>query len=109
MSQVIGEIEIESDQACVVYDAKTGRIEHLHRVITLRGGTNPERSEIETRTMELAGQNGKKTSRLRTLIVSPEQFRPGREHKVDLETGSIISKQLKNHRKHLPLPQAPEG
>jgi hypothetical protein len=95
MSQVIGDVEIESDQVCAVYDAKSGRIEHLHRVITVKGGTNPKRSEIEARAMELARQKGKKTLHLKTVLVSPEQFRPGRVHTVDLKTGSIISEQLK--------------
>ena len=99
MSQVIGDVEIESDQACAVYDARTGQIEHLHRVITLKGGTSPERSEIEARAMELAAGKGKKTSHLKTLLVSPEQFHPGMIHKVDLRTGSIISKQRKRRRK----------
>jgi hypothetical protein len=109
MLQLIGDLETESDQACVVYDAKTGRIEHLHRVITLKGGTNPERSEIEARAMELAGQKEKKTSSLKTLIVSPEKFRPGREHKVDLKTGLIISKPFKQRHKRMPLTQAGGG
>jgi hypothetical protein len=63
MSQVIGDVEIEFDQICAVYDAKTGRIEHLHRVITPKGGTNPERSEIEARRWNLPP---KKEKRLRT-------------------------------------------
>jgi hypothetical protein len=74
----------------------------VHRVITLKGGTKPKRSEIEARTMELAVQDGKKTSHLKTLLVSPEQFHPGMVHKVDLRTGSIISKQRKRQRKQVP-------
>jgi hypothetical protein len=99
MLHVIGDVEIESDQAYAVYDAKTGRIEHLHRVITLKGGTNPEPGEIEARAMEFAAQNAKKTSQLKTLLVSSEQLRPGRVHKVDLKTGSIISKPPDHQRK----------
>jgi len=99
MLQLIGDIEIESDQACAVYDANTGRVEHLHRVITLKGGTKPERSKIEARAMEFATENAKKTSQLKTLLVSPEQLHLGTAHKVDLKTGSIISKPLKQLRK----------
>ena len=99
MLQLIGDVELESDQACAVYDANTGRIEHVHRVVTLKGGTNPEPGEIEARAMEFAAQNAKKTSQLKTLLVSPEQLHPGTAHKVDLKTGSIISKPLKQRRK----------
>jgi len=54
---------------------------------------------MEARTLELAAQKGKKTSQLKTLLVSPEQLHLGRAHKVDLKTGSIISKPLKQRRK----------
>jgi len=97
--QLTGDVELESDQACIVYDANTGRIQHLHRVITLKGGTKPEPSEIEARAMEFAAQKGKKTSQLKTLLVSSEQLHLGTAHKVDLKTGSIISKPLKQLRK----------
>jgi hypothetical protein len=74
MSQVIGDVEIESDQVCAVYDAKSGRIEHLHRVITLKGGTNPKRSEIEARAMELARQKGKRPRTSKHCSCHPSNF-----------------------------------
>lgn len=99
MLQLIGDVELESDQACAVYDPNTGRIEHVHHVITLKGGTKPERSVIEAKAIEFATQKGEKTSQLKTLFVSPEKLRPGTVLKVDLKRGSIISKELKQQRK----------
>ena len=59
MLQLIGDVELESDQACAVYDPNTGRIEHVHHVITLKGGTKPDRSVIEARAIEFATQREK--------------------------------------------------
>ena len=88
-------IDLESEQVCAVYDAKTGLIHHVHRVITLKGGTAPSRSEIEARAVELATQKEKTASKFKTLHLSPEQLHPGATHTVDPKTGSLVSKPIK--------------
>jgi hypothetical protein len=92
--ETIGNIEVASDQACVVYDAKTGRIQHVHRVITLRGGDEPKRSEIETRAIDAARKSSPKLQ-LKTLVVPSEQLYPGATHKVDPKKRSLVSKAIK--------------
>jgi hypothetical protein len=93
------DIELESDHACAVYDAKTGRIEHVHRVITLKGGKTPERTEIEARAIEMATRNGRAASQLKTLLVSADKLHEGARYKVDLKTGSLISEPVKRRPK----------
>lgn len=89
---------VESDRICAVYDAKTGRIHHLHRVITLKGGPSPSPAEIEARAIELAMEKGKSSAKFKTLHLSPEQLHPGARHKVDPKTGSLISKPVKERK-----------
>jgi hypothetical protein len=93
--QITGKIEVESDQAWVVYDEKTGRIQHVHRVVTLKGGTEPKRSEIEARVMDIAAKKGRDVSQSKTLMVSPDQLQPGATHKVDPKKRTLVSKPIK--------------
>jgi hypothetical protein len=92
--ETIGNIEVASDQACVVYDTKTGRIQHVHRVITLRGGDEPKRSEIETRAIDAARKSSSKLQ-LKTLVVPSEQLHSGATHKVDPKKRLLVSKAIK--------------
>ena len=88
--------EVASDQACVVYDATTGRIHHVHRVVTLRGGAEPKRSDIEARAIEFASAHkGAGKMQVKTLIVGPEQLHDGATHKVDPKKRSLISTPIK--------------
>jgi hypothetical protein len=94
--ETIGDIEVASDQACVVYDATNGRIQHVHRVVTLKGGTEPNRSEIEARAMEFAATHqGIGKIRVKALLVSHEQLTAGATHKVDPKKGTLISTPIK--------------
>ena len=91
---VMGNIEVQSDRACAVYDAKTGRIHHVHRVITLKGGAEPTPREIEARARELAGKAGTVAKRWETLMVDPEKLQVRARHKVDVKTRSLVSKPI---------------
>jgi hypothetical protein len=91
-----GTIEVQSDQACVVYDAQTGRIHHVHRVVTLRGGAEPPQDTIEARALELAAKKGRNVSQLKTLMVPPERLHPGATHKVDPDTSSLVSEPIRD-------------
>lgn len=55
------EIEPVADRMCVLYDARDGRIAHYHRVITLRGGEESSRTEIEKNSL----RDGAATTRCR--------------------------------------------
>lgn len=76
-----GDIAVESEQACVVYEAKTGRVVHLHRVITLRGGKAPTKNAMEARALELAG--GGSRAAVKVLHLESESLQSGSAYKVD--------------------------
>ena len=92
-------LEVEVDQLCAVYDAKTGRIHHVHRVITLKGGPHPGRKEIESRALEYAKREGNTTLDLKTVHLSPDQLHPGATHKINPKTGLLVSKPIKINQK----------
>ena len=95
-SETTGNREIASEQTCVVYDA-TGRIHHVHRVVTLRGGTEPKRSDIEARALEIARtRKGARKTQVKTLMVAPDQLQAGSTHKVDPKKRALLSTPIKD-------------
>ena len=83
-----GDVAVESEKACVVYEAKTGRVVHLHRVITLRGGKAPSANAIEARALELAGQRS--GAAVKVLHLDPESVQSGSAYKVDLKKLKLV-------------------
>jgi hypothetical protein len=79
---------VESENACVVYEAITGRVVHLHRVITLRGGKAPSANEMEARALELAGQRS--GASVKVLHLEAESVQSGRAYKVDLKKLKLV-------------------
>src|SRR5262245_13815151 len=92
--QATDNIAIQSDKAWVVYDAQTGRIHHVHRVITLQGGVEPNPREIEDRVMAIADERGMPRAQVRMLAVSPAQLQPGARHRIDPTQGTLVSEPL---------------
>ncbi|HEX7251609.1 MAG TPA: hypothetical protein VF376_01925 [Thermoanaerobaculia bacterium] len=91
-TMVTGNMEVQSDRACVVYDSKTGRILHVHRVITLRGGEDPTGPQIEARALELMTKGKRKTGKVKTLFVEPKSLRAGAVLRVNVRTRTLVSK-----------------
>ena len=93
--------EIASDHAYVVYHTMTGHIHHVHRVITLKGSTEPKPDEIKTRALELA-RKGAAESPFETLMVPSEHLHLGATHKVDPKKKSLISEPMKPRSRATP-------
>jgi hypothetical protein len=87
-------VEIQSERACVVYHPRTGRILHLHRVITLRGGREPGAPQIEARALALAAK--KRRGPMRVLHVDPAALTPGVDYKVDVKKMSLSAARRKS-------------
>ena len=79
---------IIDDQLCVVYQADTGAIVHVHRVTTYQGGQLPTEEAIRSRAIAHlhAFQQERVSSPLKTVLLAPEQIEPGTFYKIDLET-----------------------
>ena len=77
--------------AAIVYDAVTGRIQHVHRHITLEGGLEPDRCQVEKRALEISLQRpGREVSRMKVLHISDEAMRPGKIYRVDVESVELV-------------------
>lgn len=86
--------DVTSDTTCIVYDAKTGSIRHVHQVLTLKGGAKPKPSEIEKRALGFTAEQGIKASQVATLVVSSDQLPPGATYRIDTKKQIIVSKPI---------------
>jgi hypothetical protein len=83
---------IVSNQACVVYDASSGEVLHIHEIAALEGGYVPSEAELVERALELA-----KTStdlgakRVEALVVDPQSVAEDRKFRVDLGTKRLVT------------------
>ena len=83
------DLEIESTTIHVVYNAKTGAIAHVHRIVMHRGATPVSREEEEARALEMASRFGHSQKNLR--VVRAEKFDRSQPLRVDIKTGRIVA------------------
>lgn len=91
--QSVGTVPVESSRACVVYDADTGHVHHIHQVVTFDGGREPNEAEIEAHALELARRKERRAGRFKALHLPSESVRPHQLYAVDLKTRALVVKQ----------------
>jgi hypothetical protein len=74
---------IHSTKDCVVYDAATGQIRHVHRVVTFVGGREPRADEIEADALRAAGKLRSHHGDLLVLQLGAEAVEPTLKYRVD--------------------------
>jgi hypothetical protein len=74
---------IHSTKDCVVYDAATGQIRHVHRVVTFVGGREPPEQEIEADALRAVGKLRTHQGDLLVLHLGTETVEPDRKYRVD--------------------------
>jgi hypothetical protein len=93
MEQSDGILPVKSSRACVVYDADTGHVHHIHQVVTFEGGREPTESEIEAHAMTVARRKERRAGRFKALHMAAEAVRPHQLYTVDLQTRALVVKQ----------------
>ena len=89
-----GTVPVKSSRTCIVYDGETGRVHHIHEVVTLEGGREPGEAQIEADAMEIVNRKGKNVAKLRTLHLPTEKVPEGGLLTVDLKTKTLQSRAL---------------
>jgi hypothetical protein len=92
MSGRISKVEPESIETYVVYDAETGDIFHVHRVVILKGGAPISHGEEEKHALSLARKRRPFAGNLAVLRVQHESLQQGLVYAVDLQTRSLVAK-----------------
>jgi hypothetical protein len=88
MSEHPWDAEVEAESAYAVYDSKTGRVVHIHRLTVHRGADAPSAAESATQALELARRHGHEGD-LETVEISPADLQGHAPEHVDLATGEI--------------------
>ena len=97
--QWIGETpHTETTDAVVVYDAKSGEIMHVHRVVSFSGAAVPSRDAVEEEARTLATNIGRPTVKLEVLHCDPGTLQSGKQYKVDLKSRTLVEKRTKRNR-----------
>jgi hypothetical protein len=86
------------DKLSVVYDRNTGRVVHMHRVTSLKGGHSPSDHEIQRRALEHAVHSHKelKAEHLAVTYAEPTVIQPRTNYTVDLNTLQLVTKSTAN-------------
>jgi hypothetical protein len=85
-----GTAKIRSVKCCVLFDGETGAIQHVHRVVTMEGGTETSDAEMETRALKLAKDHGIKTTQIQIAHVDAKAFAARARYKVNPKTRALI-------------------
>jgi len=96
VSSTNGTAEVMADRLAVVYDA-SGRIVHIHRVTTLRGGKSRSNAEISSAALEHAqrGRYGHLAAGADVLLLEAHELKQGHTHRVDVATRTLFAEPRK--------------
>lgn len=61
-----GTAAVKSSRTCIVYD-ESGRVHHVHRVVTLEGGREPSEAQIEADALNILKRHGKPVEKMKML------------------------------------------
>jgi hypothetical protein len=89
----------ESVDVCLLYDPSDGQIKHVHRVATFAGAKKTSKQEVEARCLKHAKKLGHKTTKLKTLHLLNEDFKPSKHYRVDVQASKLIEQQIPFIRK----------
>jgi hypothetical protein len=87
-----GTAKVHSAKSCVLYEADTGRIHHMHHVITLEGGQESTAREMEEHALNVVRQRGVDAANLQVLHVASDAIDPGMRYVVDPKRRSLVVK-----------------
>ena len=84
--------KIQQVHAVAIYDSKTGRIRHMHRVFILEGAKVPDRKSIENEALTQAKRLGHKVDELKLLYI-PHLANYNAMYRVDVRKQALIELQ----------------
>ena len=83
-------LESEPYEVCAVYDAKDGRIVHVHEIVRWPGSPESSKHTLERRGLEIAAKMGHAVSKLKALRLEPIAFDRGKRYRIDPRSERLI-------------------
>ena len=82
---------VRSKKACVVYDAQSGQVCHVHRVVTFEGGREPNENAIAADALlAFHGAHPGRHGAFETLHVDDAAVEPGKKYRVDVGKKALV-------------------
>ncbi|KDB07799.1 hypothetical protein LIG30_3001 [Burkholderia sp. lig30] len=78
-----GKLKPTAHLVCIVYDAHSGHIAHVHHEISLHKGPHATQAEAEAAALDQLKKRGKDASKFRVLHIKPDELSPLGRYKVD--------------------------
>lgn len=85
-----GPENVQSAKSRVLFDKSSGAIVHRHSVITVDGGVEPTDEDVDSRSMQVAGELGIDADKTELLRIDEEDLEPGAQYRVDLESRKLV-------------------
>jgi hypothetical protein len=93
MDRIGSNTPIYSKKACVVYDARTGRLHHVHRVVTFVGGREPSEEQMTRDALHaFKGPPMGHSGEFHTLQVRHDAIEPGKSYRIDHHKRALVAK-----------------
>jgi hypothetical protein len=91
MNRMGSTVPIHSKKACVVYDSASGRIRHVHNVVTFVGGREPTDEQIAADALQAVNSLPKPYGGvLQVLHIPHGAVEPGKTYRVDLNKKGLV-------------------
>jgi hypothetical protein len=103
MEAIGAQAQVDRESMVVVYDAGTGRIAHIHHVVTARGGHHPDDQELERAALEHAAETAarrgaSKRKKMLTAHIDPNTFELDVPYKLDIKKRTLVKLTVKRRR-----------
>lgn len=92
MSEVGSTTPIHSRKSCVIYDAASGRIHHLHNVVTFVGGREPSEDQIAADALRVVASLSKPPAGdLHVLHIADGDMERDKKYRVDVQKRVLVA------------------
>lgn len=86
-----GDNKIQAEKCCIVFESSSGKIRHVHRVITMAGARERTEKEIGERALALAKKHGAADAKLDTVHVDPKTVEARGHYQVDVKNRTLVA------------------
>jgi hypothetical protein len=90
--QATGELRIQAQTCCVLFDPDDGEIRHVHHAVTIEGAAVKSQEAVEARARELARESGLGDKGLHALHVDASELELGQAYRVDPEKRRLVKR-----------------
>jgi hypothetical protein len=86
-----GNNKVAAEKCCVVFEPSSGRIRHVHRVITMAGADERSEQAITERALTLAKKYGAANAKLDVIHVDPKVLADRGRFQVDVKNRKLVA------------------